>query len=126
MTDRNRIPARRYSPPPETVKVKDGAGGFLTLNKSDFKPGIHEIYEASVAPAPAVEPASAPAAQAPSRPEEPISEYTVDELRFAVQNATFEELAALRAQEDARGNPRKGAYAVIDEAIAKLEEAEEE
>ncbi len=32
--------------PPQTVKIKDGQGDFLTINKSNFKEGVHELYVA--------------------------------------------------------------------------------
>lgn len=36
----------------ETVKVKrDGPKGYHIINKSDFRPGVHEVYDAEKAAA---------------------------------------------------------------------------
>ncbi len=40
---------------PETIKVSDGKGGFSTINKSDFKAGVHEVYEVTEVNASVVE-----------------------------------------------------------------------
>ncbi len=54
-----------------TVKIKDGQGSFLTINKSDFKQGVHEYFEAS-------------------EPDEASEPEVVEELQFGLEDDEFE------------------------------------
>lgn len=72
---------------PETIRVKDGHGSFLTINKSDFKHSLYEVYESDevvLEPKPEVVPEPEPEPELePEDENEDEEDDDADELGFS-------------------------------------------
>jgi len=100
------VEARRA---PKTVKIDDGKGGFLTLNKGDFNSKLHKLFVK-------------PELKKPEPKRVVIidkKDYSVEELKQLLLNAGPEEVAELEKLEKQRNYPRKGALALFREAKAE-------
>lgn len=115
---------------PETIRIKH-LDGYAVINKSDFNPKQHQLFEADApapiapAPQPEVNP-PAPAASAPPTPDEikaKLQSLNVEDFTYALLEAPDFAAVALaeQAENEREGGPRKGALRAIAERRAELE-----